>query len=190
MIIQAQADCPHLNEIINDLKSSNSKHKVHYVLKNDILYKIKPLYGNEIHYRLCLPAYLAEAILANHHLRQSHHFNVQQTKQYFNSSFYALNLDKIVSKIVKSCTICQLCRNTYKRQFIGESRTFGSDVSPGRVLCSDICYMPRDTVTGHKYLALYVDRLTSYVCGVPLKTLDSNAVRNSFYEYLCHFPPP
>ena len=150
----------------------------------------KSLYGNVIHYRLCLPAYLAEAILENHHTRLSHHFNVQQTKQYFNRSFYAFNLDKIVSKIVKSCTICQLCRNTYKRQFIGESRTFGSDVSPGRVLCSDICYMPRDTVTGHKYLALYVDRLTSYVCGVPLKTLDSNAVRNSFYEYLCHFPPP
>ena len=25
MVIQAQADCPHLNEIINDLKSANSK---------------------------------------------------------------------------------------------------------------------------------------------------------------------
>ena len=96
MIIQAQGDCAHLNEIIIDLKSPNSKHKANYVLKNGILYKIKPLFGNVIHYRLCLPAYLAEAILENHHTRLSHHFNVQQTKQYFNSSFYALNLDKIV----------------------------------------------------------------------------------------------
>ena len=77
MIIQAQGDCNKLTEIISDLKSPNSKNSTKYVLKNGILYKIKPLFGNVIHYRLCLPAYLAEAILENHHTRLSHHFNAQ-----------------------------------------------------------------------------------------------------------------
>ena len=94
MIMQAQGECNKLSENISDLRSQTPRNSQKIVLKNEILYKIQPLFGNKIHYRLCLPAYLAEAILENHHTRLSHHFNVPQSKIYFISSFYSFNISK------------------------------------------------------------------------------------------------
>ena len=159
-------------------------------MKSDILYKIQVLFGDKIHYRLCLPNYVAEGILDHHHNKLNNPFNVNQTRLYFNSSFYATELDKVANKVVKNCIICQICKNSYKRKQIGKARTFESNVTPGKVICSDICYLPRDNTTQDKYLVLFTDRLTSFVSGVPIKTLNSNSVANALYQYICHYPCP
>ena len=154
------------------------------------MYKIQALFGDKIHYRFCLPNYVAEGILDHHHNKLNNHFNVNQTRLYFNSSFYATELDKVSNKVVKSCIICQICKNSYKRKQIGKARTFESDVTPGKIICSDIVYLPRDCSTQDKYLVLFTDRLTSFVSGVPIKILNSNSVANALYQYICHYPCP
>lgn len=120
----------------------------------------------------------------------SNHFNVNQTRLYFNSSFYATELDKLATTIVKSCVICQICKNSYIRKQIGQARTFESDVTPGKIICSDIIYLPRDNSTQDKYLVLFTDRLTSFVSGVPIKVINYTTVANALYQYICHYPCP
>ena len=96
----------------------------------------------------------------------------------------------MATKVVKTCIICQICKNSYKRKQIWKARTFESDVTPGKIICSDIVYLPRDCSTQDKYLVLFTDRLTSFVSGVPLKILNSNSVANALYQYICHYPCP
>ena len=84
MIKQCQADDPKLVEIMSDLKSQSPKNSKKFIIKNDILYKIQALFGDKIHYRLCLPNYVAEGILDYHHNKLNNHFNVNQTRLYFN----------------------------------------------------------------------------------------------------------
>ena len=37
---------------------------------------------------------------------------------------------------------------------------------------------------------MFTDRLTSFVCGIPIKSLNSTTVANAMYQYLCFYPSP
>merc|ERR1711940_40912 len=132
MLEKCQLDDPKLTEIILDLKSEKPKNNKKFLIKNNVLYKIQVLFGNKIHYRLCLPNYLAEGILNYHHHKLNNHFNINQTKLYFESSFYCTQLDVLARQVVANCVICQICQNSYKRKQIGDTRTFEADVTPGK----------------------------------------------------------
>ena len=190
MLEKCQLDDPKLTEIILDLKSEKPKNNKKFLIKNNVLYKIQVLFGNKIHYKLCLPNYLAEGILNYHHHKLNNHFNINQTKLYFESSFYCTQLDFLARQVVGNCVICQICQNSYKRKKIGDTRTFEADVTPGKVICSDIIYLPRDNLTNDKFIVLFTDRLTSFVCGIPIKSLNSTTVANAMYQYLCFYPSP
>ena len=121
---------------------------------------------------------------------KGNHFYINQTKLYFESSFYCTQLDFLARQVVGNCVICQICQNSYKRKKIGDTRTFEADVTPGKVICSDIIYLPRDNLTNDKFIVLFTDRLTSFVCGIPIKSLNSTTVANAMYQYLCFYPSP
>ena len=45
-------------------------------------------------------------------------------------------------------------------------------------------------LTNDKFIVLFTDRLTSFVCGIPIKSLNSTTVANAMYQYLCFYPSP
>ena len=190
MLAQLQSDCPILSAIIDSLQDENSFENKKYCIKNNVLYRKKIVLGNKVHFRLCLPNFICESILRNHHNAQNNHFNTQQTCLYYNSCFYSPGVDKIAQSIIKSCLVCNLCKGSYKCQYAGKNRTFEDNLVPGSVLCLDIGYMPVDTVTKDKYVSIFCDRLTGYTSAIPLTSLTSKSVAQSLATYLNMFPAP
>ena len=84
--------------------------------------------------------------------------------------------------------MCRLNRNVYKRSTSGEFREFQNDLTVGAIWICDICHLPRSK-NGFKYVLLFSERLTSYVCGISLKNITSPTVSQAFKIFMSIFPP-
>ena len=70
----------------------------------------------------------------------------------------------------------------------GMTRRWQNDMTPGRIWQADLLYMP-PSCEGHKFILTLSERLTSYVCALPLKTLSVKHVCNALEIFLSICPP-
>ena len=126
---------------------------------------------------VCLNIWDGNFFLTNYNLRTI-----------FNTSFYTPNSSNMVKQLLQSCIICRLNRNVYKRSTSGEYREFQNDLTVGSIWCCDIAHLPRSK-SGFKYVLLFSERLTSYICGIALKNITSATVSQAFKICMSIFPP-
>ena len=63
-----------------------------------------------------------------------------------------------------------------------------SKMTPGKFWQADLLYMP-PSCEGHKFILTITERLTSYVCALPLKALSVKHVCNALEVFLSICPP-
>ena len=69
----------------------------------------------------------------------------------------------------------------------GDFRPLQDDTQVGRCWTLDIMYLPASS-SGHRYLLTLAKRVTSYVSGIAIKSLNSTAVATAFRQFLCIMP--
>ena len=176
-----------LKVICRDLESGEQTYKNRgFSLEKGILYKESWIFGKRI-LKLAIPDHLAMNIIENFHKVKGMHYPVKQISKIFQTNFYSPNHSKIISKVGKQCSICQLCQRNYKKKSVGIKRTFEDNVNPGEIMVADVAYMNRDKF-GFKYIMVFVCRLTSYACCIPMKELNANSSADALRTYLNMFP--
>ena len=105
---QLQREDANLNNIILDLEQGSLKYRNKgFVLQNSILYKESLIFGKQV-LKLAIPDHLTACIIENFHKTKAMHYPPKQLSKIFQTNFYSVNHDKIISKIGKKCDICQL----------------------------------------------------------------------------------
>ena len=97
------------------------------------------------------------------------------------------NCQDLITTLGKSCIVCRLNRNPKARKTKGTEREYEGNEEPNSVWCADIIYLPVSKQK-YRYLLTLTERLSSYVAGVPLKTLNSTSVSNAFQIFLSIMP--
>ena len=87
-----------------------------------------------------------------------------------------------------ACLICRLNSERKELAVKGVTRRNQNDMTPGRLWQADILYMPPSS-EGHKFILTMTERLTSYVCALPLKSLSVRHVCNALEVFLSICPP-
>ena len=188
-IIQLQNEDDHLREIIEILKTKQSDIRYNkFVLHNGILYKTKPCLGKLMN-KLCLPSHVSEEILFRMHSVYGLHFSTSQTAKIFSLNFYCHKMDELITKVHNNCQVCVICKPNYKRNVVGDMRTFENNLTPGEVIVADLCFLPRDKF-GFSNCILFVDRLTGYCTATPLKSTESIETSKALQQFLQHIPAP
>ena len=70
----------------------------------------------------------------------------------------------------------------------GLTRENQHDITPGKFWVADILYMPVSS-EGHRFILTLTERLSSYVCALPLKSLTNRHVCNAVEVFLAIMPP-
>ena len=121
-------------------------------------------------YRLCLPMNLAREVLTVMHNYKGAYMSTDNLRIKFKSNFWCSGIENALQSIKNSCLICRLNNNRRELAVKGTRRRWQDDLTPGRIWQADILYMP-PTSEGHKYILTLTERLSSYICAIPLKTL-------------------
>ena len=69
----------------------------------------------------------------------------------------------------------------------GTAREYEDDIVPGRVWIGDLLYLPK-SAEGHRFCFVLTERLSSFVCGIPLKSLSTHHVNTAFTQFLSIMP--
>merc|ERR1712055_1098539 len=188
-IVELQTSDPYLSNIIKQLENFDQDDKLNekFVLQDKILFVIMTVLGEQV-MRLCLPAYVCNHILTNLHENNRCHVSTNNLLDQFNANFWSKGSGKIAKQVMERCLHCKL--NTSRRKIMvkGNQREFEKDETPGRVWTADLLYLPKSS-EGFRFCLVLSERLTSYVCGLPLKTLNVNQVSSSFAQFLSIMPP-
>ena len=84
-----------------------------------------------------------------------------------------------------------LCRLNAERKVLtvkGLTRENQNDITPGRFWMADVLYMPVSS-EGHRFILTLTERLSSYICALPLKSLNVRHVCNAIEVFLAIVPP-
>ena len=84
-----------------------------------------------------------------------------------------------------------VCRLNAERKDLtvkGLTRENQNDITPGKFWVADILYMPVSS-EGHRFILTLTERLSSYVCALPLKSLTVRHVCNAIEVFLAIVPP-
>merc|ERR1712055_829794 len=186
---EIQTTDPYLSDIIKQLENFDKDGKLNekFVLQDKILFVIMTVLGEQV-MRLCLPAYVCNHILTNLHENNRCHVSTNNLLDQFNANFWSKGSGKIAKQVMERCLHCKL--NTSRRKIMvkGNQREFEKDETPGRVWTADLLYLPKSS-EGFRFCLVLTERLTSYVCGLPLKNLNVNQVSQSFAQFLSIMPP-
>ena len=186
---ELQEEDTNLSSIISQLENSPTEQILSkWVLKNKVLFRKSEVYGKIVH-KLCLPEHLATEILFRFHAVHGLHYGMSQMGQIFKLNFFSFDQIRLIKEATNRCDICAICKNSYKKRSAGDQRTFEDELAPGATIVADVLYLPRDN-ENYKFIILFVDRLTSYACGVPLKELNSKTVTEALSQYLHFLPSP
>ena len=71
-----------------------------------------------------------------------------------------------------------LAQTSYKHKIKGSNRTFESNTQVGQIYVGDIAYMPQSS-RGFKFCLVLVERLTSFVSAIPLKSLNAESTSSA-----------
>ena len=183
-IIELQQSDPVLKNIIYKVMTEDQVNEK-FIVKDQILFKLTLMYGVQI-YRLCLPMNLAREVLSILHNYKSAHLGTNNLRLKFRSNFWCWGLENALKSIKNGCLICRL--NADKRELAvkGVKRRWQNDITPGKIWQADILYMPTSN-EGHRFILTLTERVTSYVCAIPLKTLSVKHVCSAleiFWEML------
>ncbi|MED5543239.1 MAG: hypothetical protein VX721_04010, partial [Thermoproteota archaeon] len=188
-IVEIQTTDHYLSEIMQQVENfgQDNKRKEKFVIKDKILFVIMTMYGETV-LRLCLPAYVCNHILTNLHQNNRCHVTTNNLLEQYNANFWSKGSNKMAKQIMERCLHCKL--NTSRRKILvkGTQREFQNDETPGRIWTADLLYLPRSS-EGFRFCLVLTERLTSYICGLPLKTLDVKHVAISFAQFLSIMPP-
>ena len=87
-----------------------------FQLIDKILYKIDMVF-DQVSFKLCLPAFLAQDILQNEHIRHNSHMSIKPLTDKFNALFYVPDVHRKASKVIEACLTCLLASTRIKREF-------------------------------------------------------------------------
>ena len=137
MLAELQRKNSHLHEIICQIEQDNNASR-DFIIRNNVLYKIKLLGGITIH-KLCLPEDITFEILTRLHVNENLHLSASQTAAMFAMNFYCPQLQKISKTLTFQCVVCTLCKNNYKKKYSGDKRSHENKLSPAEIFVADIC---------------------------------------------------
>ena len=175
-IIELQQSDPVLKDIV-DRVINEQQVDDKFVVKDKILFKLSLIYGVQV-FRLCLPLNLAREILFILHNNKSAHLGTTNLRLKFRSNFWCRNLEDALKSIKNTCLICRLNSDRRELAVKGVTRRWQNEITPGRIWQADLLYMP-PSCEGHKFILTITERLTSYVCALPLKALSVKHVCNA-----------
>ena len=115
------------------------------------------------------------------------HITTDNILRQYNTNFWTKGSARLAKLVTNKCLHCKL--NTSRRKLLvkGTAREFETDMTPGRVWIGDLLYLPK-SVEGHRFCFVMTERLTSYVCGLPLKSLSTPQVISAFTQFLSIMP--
>ena len=138
---------------------------------------------NQESYKLCLPSFVAIDILSNEHLRNNCHLPIKPLTDRFCSLFHIPNVHEKASKVLKACLSCLLASTSYKQKITGSSRTHEKETKVGQTYVADVAYMPPSR-RGYRFCLVLVERLTSFLSAIPLKTLTGESAANAIRLFI------
>ena len=185
-IIELQQSDPILKDIINKVMTEEQVNDK-FIVKDRILFKLTLMYGVQI-FRLCLPMNLAREVLFILHNHKSAHLGTNNLRLKFRSNFWCWGLENALKSIKNNCLICRLNADRKELVLKGMKRRWQNGVTLGKIWQADILYMPTSN-EGHKFILTLTERVTSYVCALPLKTLSVKHVCNALEIFLSICPP-
>ena len=187
-IIEIQESDPFLYGIRKQLREDYGTKKVNsqFVLQKDILFKSYPVLGQQV-WKLCLPELLCSNILRTIHDSTKAHISRDNIVAQYNSNFYTKGVDNISKKVVQGCLHCELNRKRKRLLVKGSQRTFQDNVCPGEVWILDCLFLPKSS-SGHAFVLVLTERLSSYIAAMPLRTLNSHHVGEAFRTFLGIMP--
>ena len=71
-----------------------------------------------------------------------------------------------------------LASTSYKHKISGSKRTYENNTQVGEVYFGDIAYLPQSR-RGYRFCLVIVERLTSFVSAIPLKSLNAESTSNA-----------
>ena len=187
-IIEIQESDNFLFEIRKQLRQEYGTKKVdgRFILHKGILFKSYTVLGQEV-WKLALPEYLCSNILRTIHDSTKAHISRDNMVSQYNCNFYTKGVDEISRKVVQGCLHCMLNKRRRRLLVKGTQRTYQEDVCPGSVWVADCLYLPKSN-SGHAYVLVLTERLTSYIAAMPLRTLNSHHVGEAFRTFLSIMP--
>ena len=186
-MVEIQATDPYLSDIIKKLENQDDKLQEKFVIQDKILFVVMTVLGETV-MRLCLPTNMCNHILTNLHENNRCHVTANNLLEQFNANFWSKGSNKMAKQVMEKCLHCRLNTSRRKMMVKGNQREFQKDETPGRVWTADLLYLPRSS-EGFRFCLVLSERLTSYICGLPLKTLDVKHVAISFAQFLSIMPP-
>merc|ERR1711888_403054 len=185
---EIQKSDAYLNSIIQKLDESCEQAEVgeQFKLQDQLLFVEENVLGEKV-LRLCLPEYFCSSILRNLHEHNKCHITTDNILRQYNTNFWTKGSGRLAKLVTNKCLHCKL--NTSRRKLLvkGTAREFETDMTPGRVWIGDLLYLPK-SVEGHRFCFVMTERLTSYVCGLPLKSLSTPQVMTAFSQFLSIMP--
>ena len=105
----------------------------------------------------------------------------------YNCNFYTKGIEAISKKIIQGCLHCALNSRRRKLLVKGSRRKFESNTTPGEIWILDVLFLPKSS-SGHSFVLVLTERLTSYVAAIALRTLNNHHVLEAFRTFLGIMP--
>ena len=175
-------------ELRKEIQKCNEGTSKDFFLNKNVLYKRVCTAPDTEVIKLCLPSLIAREILWRLHVNRHLHIANAQIIHIYSQNFYTPNLNSIAKQVRSGCTVCALCKNNYKRKYSGQERE-DKTLAVGQEYVFDVAYLPRDKL-GYKYVLLMTEKVSSYVIGQPMKTLNSDNTAKALQQFLLHIPAP
>ena len=137
--------------------------------------------------KLCLPELLCFNILRTIHDSTKAHISRNNLVDQYNCNFYTKGIESISKKVIQGCLHCELNRKRRKLLVKGSQRTFENNVCPGEVWILDCLYLPKSS-SGHSFVLVLTERLSSHIAAIPLRTLNNHHVAEAFRTFLGIMP--
>ena len=157
-----------------------------FVLKEGILFKLSLIYGVQV-FRLCLPFNFSREILSVMHRYNSGHMNMANLRLKFKENFWCADLSNLIQSIKNNCLFCRLNQNRRQVNVKGENRRNQYETTVGAVWFADVLYLAPSN-SGHRYILTLTEKVSSYICAIPLKRLNVTHVRSAMENFLSICP--
>ena len=101
----------------------------------------------------------------------------------FNALFYVPDVHRRASKVIEACLTCLLASTSYKKKISGTSHTHEDNTTVGQHYIGDIAYLPPSR-RGYRFCLVLVERLTSFISAIPLKSLTAESAANALRLFI------
>lgn len=167
-----------LCKIINCLQEEpNSELNQHYKLCNNRLYRKR-----KHRWKLYIPAEIRDDLITEVHCVYGH-IGSRKLYKLLVEHFTMDTMFKSIKHIVKTCDVCQKCKDSGNRHIMGETRPIIPE-RKGKIISADY-YGPLPASTGGvKYLLVVVDNFTKYVELYTLRRATTSATLRRIYQYI------